>query len=139
MNLTAAGIAVLVLAVAWTMHAFKVGRKTVPWLLMLGSFGLVAGVAYRLLSRFAEMVVGTTGSVTRLLAGASVPLVAIVIIGTILVIKMNPKGPGPNRATPYLAFVFPFMVGALGGAVAARMGTVPDEVYAAVRSFLAAM
>jgi hypothetical protein len=139
MNLTATGISVLILAVAWTMHFLKVAKKTVPVLLLIGSFGLVAGVAYRILSRLAGLTVGTTGSLTRLIFGVSVPLVVVAIVGTFLIIKMWPGGQGPNRATPWLAFVFPFLVAALGGSIAAGIGALPDQVTAAVRDFLAAM
>lgn len=134
----AAGVAVLFLGLAFTLHFFKSAKKTVPWLMLLGGFG-VAGVLGSLLARLSGLIVGTTNSATRALFGAGVPLLAVLIIGTVLVICMRPKGHGPNKATPWLALVFPSLVAALGGGIAQMMGTVPDSVYAAVTQFLAGL
>jgi hypothetical protein len=137
-TLGAAGIAALFLAAAFTLHFLKSAKKTVPWLMLLGGFG-VAGVIGSLLFRLGALIVGTSSSASRMLVGSAVPLVPVLIVGIVLIVQMRPKGKGPNKATPWLAFVFPSLVTALGGTIAATMGTVPDEVYAAVRSFLAAM
>ncbi|WP_020393439.1 hypothetical protein [Kribbella catacumbae] len=135
---SASGVAVLFLGLAFTLHFLKSAQKTVNWCMLIGGFG-VAGVIGMLLARLAGLVVGTTNSGTRLLFGAGVPLLAVLVVGTILVVHMRPGGKGPSRATPWLALAFPSFVAALGGGVAAAMGTVPDEIYAAVSSFLGSL
>jgi hypothetical protein len=137
-TLGAAGIAVLFLGAGWTLHFLKSAKKTVPFLMLLGGFG-VAGVFGSLLFRLGAFTVGTSGSATRMLFGAAVPLLPVLIVGIILVVQMRPHGKGPNKATPFLALVFPSMVAALGGGIAATIGTAPDQIYAAVSTFLASL
>ncbi|HEY9251592.1 MAG TPA: hypothetical protein VIP06_02955 [Nocardioides sp.] len=136
--LGAAGIAVLFLGAAFTLHFLKSAKKTVPWLMLLGGFG-VAGIFGSLLLRLGGFAVGTSGSATRMLFGAAVPLLPVLVVGIILVVQMRPHGKGPNKATPWLALVFPSLLAALGGTIAATIGAAPDQVYAAVQTFLASL
>lgn len=138
MTLSATAIAVLFLGAGVTLYLLKAAKKTVPWLMLLAGFGVLgalgAGLAW-----LGGLTTGGTGSLTRALAGASVPLLAVVVVGIILIVHMRPGGKGPGRLTPWLALLFFPLVGTLSGSLATMLNQAPDAAYSAVSDFIATL
>lgn len=143
MTLSVGAVAALAFAIALTMMFKKVLKKWIPWLMLVAGIGL-GGVIGVLSSR---LVNGTVNGISKatgaLLGGSAVGGLIIVAVLTIcLVPHMKPKGQPPTKMTPWLAFVFPAVLVAVGGmfsTLAGLSGNVVTQAASALASTAAAI
>lgn len=143
MRLTMAGISALALAIAITLMYKRIGKKFVPWLMLIAGIGL-GGVIGSLSDR---LVTGAVNGVSRasgtLLGAAAVGGLIVIAILTILIAPhMKPKGQPPTKFTPWIAFIFPAALVAVGGMFSTLAGlseNVVTQAAGAVMSTAAAI
>lgn len=122
MVLTLAGISGLALAIALALMFKRIGKKFIPWLMLIAGIGL-AGVLGVLVDRIIGRVVGGVSNATSKLLGAGVGGMALIAVLTVLIVPhMKPKGQPPTKFTPWLAFIYPAVLVAVGGVFSQAAG-----------------
>jgi hypothetical protein len=143
MTLSVGGIAALAFAIALTLMFKKIAKKLIPWLMLVAGIGL-GGVIGLLSDRLVNGAVnGVSKATGTLLGGSAVGGLIIVAVLTILLLPhMKPKGQPPTRLTPWLAFIFPAVLVAVGGMFSTLAGlgqNVVTQAAGAVMSTAAAI
>jgi hypothetical protein len=136
--ITFAAVAVLAFVLGVLFHVKKVGKKAVPWLMVVASFGL-AGVLGSVLDRLASSSTAGTTSATARLFGTAVPMVLAVVVIAYLAIHMKPKGQPPTRLTPWIALASVPILRAAGGvfaSIASKGQVTMADVTTGVWAFL---
>lgn len=122
MVLTLAGISGLALVIALALMFKRVAKKFIPWLMLIAGIGL-AGVLGTIVERIVARGVNGVSNATSKLLGAGVGGMAIIAILTVLIVPhMKPKGQPPTKFTPWLAFVYPSVLVAVGGVFSQAAG-----------------
>jgi hypothetical protein len=137
MTLTMGGVAALAFAIALTLMFKKIAKKLIPWLMLVAGIGL-GGVIGSLSDR---LVNGTVDGISRaagsLLGGTAVGgLIVIAVLTILLVPHMKPKGQPPTRFTPWLAFIFPAALVAVGGMFSTLAGLSENVVTQAAGALM---
>jgi hypothetical protein len=143
MTLSVGGVAALAFAIALALMFKKIAKKLIPWLMLIAGIGL-GGVIGLLSDRLVNGAVnGISKAVGTLLGGAAVGGLIVVAVLTILLMPhMKPKGQPPTRFTPWLAFIFPAVLVAVGGMFSTLAGlsqNVVTQAASAVMSTAAAI
>lgn len=111
--LTVGAIAAVAVVVGFAFKRKSMFPKAVPWLWLLGGFG-VAGVLGDLLVGVGGALSGVSTSVSVLVFGAAVPALVAIYLGVTLAIEMRPNG-NPGKWTPWVALIFPAILATAGG------------------------
>lgn len=137
MTLTVGGVAALAFAIALALMFKKIAKKLIPWLMLVAGIGL-GGVIGLLSDRLVNGAVnGVSKAVGTLLGGAAVGGLIIIAVLTILLLPhMKPKGQPPTRFTPWLAFIFPAVLVAVGGMFSTLAGLSENVVTQAAGAFM---
>ena len=143
MTLTVGAVAALAFAIALTMMFKKVLKKFIPWLMLIAGIGL-GGVIGALSDRLVNGTVNGISKATGTLLGGSAVggLIVVAVLTILLVPHMKPKGQPPTRFTPWLAFIFPAVLVAVGGmfsTLAGLSGNVVTQAASALASTAAAI
>lgn len=142
MVLTLAGVSGIALVLALAFMFKKVAKKFVPWLMLVAGIGL-AGVLGTLVDRIIGRAVNGVSDATSKLLGAGVGGIALIAWLTVLIAPhMKPKGQNPTRFTPWLAFLYPAVLVAVGGVfsnAAGLGGNIVTDGAATVGMFLTSL
>jgi len=116
MTLTIGGVAALAFAIALALMFKKIAKKAIPWLMLIAGIGLggvIGSLSDRLVNGAVDGVSRATGA---LFGGAAVGgLIIIAWLTIVLLPHMKPKGQPPTKFTPWVAFIFPAALVAVGG------------------------
>lgn len=137
MTLSVGGVAALAFAIALALMFKKIAKKLIPWLMLIAGIGL-GGVIGLLSDRLVNGAVnGISKAVGTLLGGAAVGGLIVVAVLTILLMPhMKPKGQPPTRFTPWLAFIFPAVLVAVGGMFSTLAGLSQNVVTQAAGAIM---
>lgn len=134
-SFSGAAVAVIALAIAVTVmwrHHWQGSRLTVA-LMLLAGFGVTAsGLAGDLLVRGGEALATATTEGTARLFGAGVPMAALAIVTTWIVVDVRDRI--IHRATPWLALAWPTLLAVVGGVSTGLGLPVLDALGAAMTS-----
>lgn len=122
MVLTLAGVSGLALVIALGFMFKKVLKKFIPWLMLVAGLGL-AGVFGTLVYNAVNRGVSGVSHATEKVLGAGIGGLAVVAWLTILLVPhLKPKGQPPTKFTPWIAFIYPAVLTAVGGIVSVAAG-----------------
>jgi drug/metabolite transporter (DMT)-like permease len=134
--LSVGALAAIAIVVGYALKRKHVWPKAVPWLWLLGGFG-IAGVAGDLLVKIGGLLTDLSSAGSAALFGAAVPAMVAIFLGTQLVIDMRPNA-SPTKWTPWVALAFPAILATAGGVFTQLHDTADDnavEALAAVGTF----
>jgi hypothetical protein len=115
MVFTLASVSAVSLVIALGLMYKRIGKKFVPWLMAIAGIG-PSGIFGALVERIVSSLVGGISSATSKLLGAGVGgLVLVAWLTIVLLPHMKPKGQPPTKFTPWVAFVYPSVLVAVGG------------------------
>lgn len=139
MTLSVGGVAALAFAIALALMFKKIAKRLIPWLMLIAGIGL-GGVIGLLSDR---LVNGTVGGISRatgaLLGGGAVGgLIVVAVLTIVIAPHMKPKGgQPPTKFTPWLAFIFPAVLVAVGGMFSTLAGLSENVVTQAASAVMA--
>lgn len=137
MTLTMGGIAALAFAIALALMFKKIAKKFIPWLMLVAGIGL-GGVIGALSSRLVNGAVNGVSQATGALfgAGAIGGLIIVAWLTIVIAPHMKPKGQPPTKFTPWLAFIFPAVLVAVGGMFSTLAGLSENVVTQVAGAFM---
>ncbi|MGH3737133.1 MAG: hypothetical protein ACRDT6_16185 [Micromonosporaceae bacterium] len=137
--LTAGGAGVFALIVGAVLWKRKVARRTVGWLMLIAGFGIGGGLLGTLLHWLGSTLGRVTSVGTAMMFGVAVPAALVSGVGLWLGMDLWPRNK-PSKALPYLALIFPVLLGVtggiytgIGGELLTAVGTVMTEFATALR------